>query len=120
LTKKDEVMSDIEDLLLYVRSQSQALHIDASRLCIWTCSAGSPFGLRAALRLPLSTLRCIVSYYSLTDLQVDDEEPQEAGSRPDAEERSRYSAADHIRNRQGEVPPLFVARAGLDFPAVKR
>ena len=69
LTKTEEVMSDVEGAISYVQRKSQALHIDADRLCVWTYSGGGPFGLRAALSPRSSFVRCLVGYYSMADLR---------------------------------------------------
>lgn len=120
LTKTEEVMSDVEDAISYVQKNSQALHIDTHRLCIWTYSAGGPFGLRAALSTRSSFVRCLVCYYSMADLRFLCEHLEGTNPRLNAEPFSPYSAVDHIRNHQGDVPPLFVARAGLDYAALEK
>lgn len=118
LTKIEEVMSDVEDAISYVQRNSQTLHIDINRLCIWTYSAGGPFGLRAALSTRSLLACCLICYYSMTDLQSLVEHFKVTSLQLNADTFSRYSAVEHIRNCQGDVPPLFVVRAGLDYAAI--
>lgn len=124
LSRVHEVTSDIDDLIRYVRDNEASLGIDADALCIWTCSAGSPFGLRSAMREDSDFVRCIVSYYGFMDLKpyYDAVMGSEAGtseegtsqlSRKDLEE---FSAIHHLKQRPKEIAPIFIARAGLDYP----
>ncbi len=118
------VANDIDDLISYVRDNSAALHINEDVLCIWTCSAGAPFGLRAALYENPLYIRCIVCYYGFTQLKayydaLYSEQSDESPLLPPAfseEDFDEFSASDLLQRRQGEIPPLFVARAGLDYP----
>src|SRR5438105_3404189 len=77
LTRLYEAASDVDDLIDFVRDDSKMLGVDANRLAIWTCSAGGPIGLRSALRDNSQYVRCIVSYFAISDLTVYYQEPEE-------------------------------------------
>src|SRR5215467_8718823 len=63
LTKTYEVAADIDDLFSFVLSHAEALGVDKDTLGVWVCSAGAPFGLRAAMRERSAFVRCIISSY---------------------------------------------------------
>jgi len=44
----DEVASDLDALLAYLRAHAEELQIDGDALAIWARSAGAPYGLRVA------------------------------------------------------------------------
>lgn len=124
LTNVVGVANDVDDLITYVREQSEQLHIDAETLGIWTCSAGALFGLRAALYETPAFIRCIVSYYGFTELQayyqglygeITDESDF---IRPvfSEEDFAEFSASDLLVQRVNDIAPMFIARAGLDYP----
>ncbi|GAC1628269.1 MAG: hypothetical protein NVS4B11_26080 [Ktedonobacteraceae bacterium] len=114
-TKLYDAAKDIDDLITYIRENSKSLGIDANVLCIWTCSAGSPFGLRSALREDASYIRCIVSYYGIADLKVfydtDDALPHLSD-----EVLDEFSAPNRLSKRTNALPPMLIVRAGLDAP----
>jgi acetyl esterase/lipase len=101
---------DVDDLLAYVLANAAALRIDSERLALWAFSAGAPFGLRTALRDMPPWLRCVVVYYGLLDTE------QAAGQT--GLDLREFSALHHLTARPEAVPPLFVARAGQDRPAL--
>jgi acetyl esterase/lipase len=124
LTNVVGVSNDVDDLIAYVREQSEQFHIDANTLGLWTCSAGALFGLRAALYETPAFIRCLVSYYGFTELQAYYQglygEIEKVGDfiRPtfSEEDFSEFSARDLLLRRINDVPPMFMARAGLDYP----
>jgi pimeloyl-ACP methyl ester carboxylesterase len=81
-------MNDVEDLLS---------HLGAERLCLWVFSGGGPLLSRLLRKTPAS-VRCVVAYYSALHART-----------------SEFSAADAIQGNTGWVPPMLVARAGLDM-----
>ncbi len=95
LTRLYEVARDVDALVSYVRDNSGMLGIDGNMLGIWTCSAGSPFGL---------------------------DEPAEAGEPEQAlptftdEVFNEFSATAYVSKASGNIPPMLLARAGLDHP----
>jgi len=114
-TKLYDAAKDTDDLITYVRANSKSLGIDANALCIWTCSGGSPFALRSALREDASYVRCIVSYYGIADLKVfydaDDKLPHLSD-----EVLDEFSAPNRLSKRTNTLPPMLIVRAGLDAP----
>lgn len=111
-TKLPDAASDVDDLLAYVRQHADKLGIDANRLCIWTCSAGPPVGLRSILRDRPSWVRCIVVHYGVMDLR-----PQRAridGAVSDDTLRE-FSPVSYLADTEG-IPPMLMSRAGLDRP----
>lgn len=79
------------------------------------CSAGGPFGLRAALRSSEPGFRCAVAYYAVLDLP---RVPGSAADRmPDAVLEA-FSPLAQLRRHAPSVPPLLVARAGRDREAL--
>src|SRR6266566_6547584 len=129
LTRLYEAAGDVDDLISYVRDHAGTLGIDGNMLAIWTCSAGSPFGFRAALRNAPPYVRCVVSYYGITDLKAyydepteSQDEPAEAGEPEQAlptftdEVFNEFSATAYVSKASGNIPPMLLARAGLDHP----
>jgi dienelactone hydrolase len=107
-----EAASDVDDLISHVRGRDDELGIDPERLCIWTCSAGGPIGMRAALG-GHSYVRCAVCFYGMLDLrQLRDQIPETV-----ADEVVQYfSPVCHLPFDRRDVPPMLIARAGLDRP----
>ncbi len=115
LTKLYDAAKDIDDLITYVRENSKSLGIDANAICIWTCSGGSPFGLRSALREDATYVRCIISYYGLADLKFF---YASFSSVPQLSEEvlNEFSASHRLNTRTNAIPPMLIVRAGLDAP----
>lgn len=94
--------SDVVDAIAYVRSHATTFGADPQRICLWAFSGGGPM-LPLALAEGRDWFRCLVSYYALLD------NPQAGAHR---------SLVRHPL-RDGQVmPPTFIARAGLDSPAI--
>ncbi len=114
-TKLYDAAKDVDDLITYVRENSKSLGIDANALCIWTCSAGTPFGLHSALQEDATYVRCIVSYYGIADLKffydVLSTLPQLS-----EEVHNEFSASNRLSKRTNAIPPMLIVRAGLDAP----
>ena len=102
-TRIADAASDVEDLVTFVRTRASSYRIDPERLGIWVASAGGFLGAHVALANRPS-VRCLVVYYGLMA------PPPSAG--PDVE---GFSAIARI-GKNG--PSIFVARAGLDRPAL--
>jgi dipeptidyl aminopeptidase/acylaminoacyl peptidase len=120
LTRIYEVVSDIDDLIRYVRENSESLSIDADTLCIWSCSAGSPYGLRAALREDAGFVKCIVSYYGLMDFNPYVESGEEDAPKLSTTDLEEFSAVQHLKKKTKAVAPILIARAGLDHPSLNQ
>ncbi len=111
LQKAYQSIADVDDLIQYVRAHSHDLGIDPERLGIWTCSAGSYRGLRAAMRGSPAYMRCAVSYYGLVNPGVF-AEPEDT---PEAS--AELDATTYLRQER-TIPPLLIVRAGLDNAAL--
>lgn len=131
------VANDIDDLISYVRDHSYDLNINPDTLGIWTCSAGACFALRSALYEAAPFVRAIVCYYGFVELkayyaalyeqpdsaeetttasaQPAKQQPQPTFSEDDFDE---FSATELLLRRTSEPAPLFIARAGLDYPVL--
>ncbi len=114
-TKLYDASKDVDDLITYVRENSKSLGIDENALCIWTCSDGSPFGLRSALREDATYVRCIVSYYGIADLKFFYDVLSTLPQLSD-EVLNEFSASHRLSKRTDAIPPMLIVRAGLDAP----
>ena len=106
--------SDLADLIAYVRKNADTLGVDADRIALWSFSAGGPL-LASALRQPEPYIRCIVSYYSLLDLQHTERESR--GTLSD-QALLDYSPLHQLELQSMPVAPMFVARMGHDMPNI--
>ena len=111
-----EAANDVDDLITYVRDQAESLHIDKEHLCLWAISAGVPTGLRAAMHEPHPFLRCIVAYYGPMDLQQVRKLFEFFPSEVTDETLREFSAIAYLEKNSSEIPPMFIAKAGLDHP----
>lgn len=107
--------ADVECLIEHVRMNAPALNVDPDRLCIWTCSAGGPVGLYAALKDRPAYIRSIVSYYAFMDLQhlrsfIGKPIPADVTG----ETLRAYSPLWLLETDSRPVAPLLVFRAGRD------
>ena len=114
-----DAAQDVDDLVSYVRDNSKSLGVDANSLAVWTCSGGTPFGLRSALREDASYVRCIVSYYGVADLAVYYEADSTLPHLSD-EVLNEFSAPHRLSKRTNTLPPMLIVRAGLDAPELNK
>lgn len=108
-----EAARDVEDAVAWVRSEAALLGVDSTRLALWAFSGGGPF-LSLALREGAPTFRALVAYYAVLDLR--EWPPDPAASISDGD-RLALSPAHHVESGR-PVPPVLVARAGLDHPSL--
>ena len=128
LTRVYEVAGDIDDLIKHIRDNGTSLGIDINTLCLWVCSAGGPFGLRAAMGENTGFVKCIVSYYAFMDLKpyydavMESEErtPEQRASQLSRKDLEEFSAIHHLQGRAKEIAPILIARAGLDYPELNK
>jgi acetyl esterase/lipase len=105
-------IGDVTDAIAYVRNHAGSLHVDPEKVCLWAFSGGGPH-LVIAMREPLDYIRCIVSYYAILDLG---HAPVGPGNPPlPTGLVERYSPARYVNEKNPYIPPVFVARAGLDY-----
>ena len=62
-SRPGKAMTDSNDLINYIRQQSDALHIDKNNLAIWTCSANAQVGWPLANNPEHAFINAIVIYY---------------------------------------------------------
>ncbi len=113
LTQVGRVLDEIDAVLECVRANADALGIDPDRLCIWSCSAGVPYGVSAAIRAA-SAIRCGVAYYGWLDLR-----PMQSELSPEVSEADLALASPLAYLESGAtMPPLLVMKAGLDRASI--
>jgi acetyl esterase/lipase len=115
----DAVAADVHDLVGYVRGHATELNIAPDSLCVWASSAGVPY-LQEFLAAPPAFVRCLVAYYGMMDFQqfsetIPPETPDEERANTIGHFR-KFSLLYHLLDHSAAVPPLFIARAGLDDP----
>jgi dienelactone hydrolase len=111
-TELHAAAADVDDLVSEVRKRSDELGLDPDRICIWTCSAGGPIGMRTALA-GHGFVRCAVCFYAMLDLRhLRDQIPDTVSD----DVLEDFSPICHLREG-AEAPPMLVARAGRDRPA---
>jgi acetyl esterase/lipase len=113
-----EAAGDVRDLLRQVREHAAEYGIDGERLALWAFSGGGPF-LSTTLREGPEHVKALVAYYAALDLQQ--RPPGVAPGSPndlDDETRKAYSPAYHVATGARRVPPMLIARAGLDNPGL--
>jgi acetyl esterase/lipase len=96
--------ADVTDLVSYVRTHAVSLGIDAERLALWAFSGGGSL-LSAVLRERPRWCKLAIAYYAVM-------EP--LGSPND----ERVSAISALGADASNAPPLLIARAGQDDPAI--
>lgn len=105
-----EPQSDVQDLIAYVRNNAESLGVDKDRISLWAFSAGSLF-LSQSLREPPPYIRSLISYYAVLDLQdLRIKIPADVAN----ESLDSFSPLHNLSTSKNKLPPMFVARAGLD------
>jgi acetyl esterase/lipase len=102
--------SDLMDLIIYIRQHAVELGVDRDRIVLWAVSAGGIF-LSQPLRDRPPYIKCLVGYYAELDLQ---NERQSAPPSVTDEMLREFSPVYHLSKSAKGVPPIFIARAGLD------
>jgi acetyl esterase/lipase len=102
--------SDVMDALAYVRANAETLGVDKDRIVLWAFSAGGIF-LSQPLRDAPAYLRAVIAYYAILDMQGS---PQNAPASVTLEMLKEASPVHHLTQSKQTIPPLFIARAGLD------
>jgi len=115
LTRMADVGTDIEDAINYVKENADKYNINENNLGLWAISAGVPYGISVALKTRQPSIKCLVSYYGYLDLQHRKEEVSDDIT---YEELKEFSPISYLNKDKNEIPPLFIARAGLDHPII--
>lgn len=95
---------DLAELLSHVRGRAKEFALNPDRMGLWAFSGGGP-QLSFAVRESPAYIRCIVSFYARLDAPS---------------EQARYSPLAQLRATSKQIPPMFIARAGKDFPEFNR
>jgi acetyl esterase/lipase len=113
-------VADIKAVIQRVQAQADSLGVDPDRLCLWTFSGGGP-QLASFLRDRPEHLRCIVAFYTVLDPRAFSqmEGMKELADLPE-NEMTTFSPEKELTGKEGNLPPLFIARAGLDHPAINQ
>ena len=104
-----ESAADVDAALTYVRANADTLGVDRDRICLAAYSAGGPL-LSPAMRNRPTYVRCLVAFYAFLDVQQS--ELHRTNETP--ETVKNFSPITHLANEAGYIPPMFIARAGLD------
>ena len=104
-----ESAADVEAAVAYVRANADTLGVDKERICLAAYSAGGPL-LSTAMRDRPPYARCLVAFYAFLDVQQSD--LHRANETP--ETVKAFSPITHLAEDAERIPPVFVARAGLD------
>ena len=99
-----DAAADLADLVRHVRENANTLGIDGNRLALWAFSGGGSL-LANALRERQSWWKLLVAYYGVM-------EP--LGTSHD----ERLSAIAALGRDASNAPPILLARAGRDDPAI--
>ena len=101
--------SDVNAAIDYIRANADSLNIDKDRLCLAAYSAGGPL-LSLAMRSKPEYVKCLVAFYAFLDIQQSG--PHRANETP--EMVKSFSPITYLANDAAKLPPMFIARAGLD------
>jgi acetyl esterase/lipase len=104
--------SDVMDAIGFVRDHAESLGVDPERIVLWAISAGGIF-LSQPLRDRPTFISCLVAYYTELDLQ---NQRQSAPASVTDEMLRDFSPVYHLGRRGADLPPMLIARAGLDDP----
>ncbi len=96
--------ADLADLVQHVRGQATTLGIDANRLALWAFSGGGSL-IATALRDRQTWCKLVVAYYGILEPFGNDKD-------------ERLSAIAALGKDASKAPPIVLARAGLDNPAI--
>lgn len=107
-TRLAEATEDLADVVGYVRSHAADWNVDGDRICLAAFSGGGPL-LSYAMREHPPFIKCQVGMYPIVDIG----RIQFIREQMSADELSRISPVEHVRNNSS-APPLLIARAGAD------
>jgi len=119
ISKMWEVAGDIRAMADYVHAHADALMIDKNAIGVWAWSDGVPY-LQPLLESVPAYLRCIVAYYGVMDLQpfIDTLPPALIGPQRETviHTLEAFSLINFLREKPLTIPPILIAKAGLDDP----
>ena len=104
-----EAANDVTAAIDYVRSNADALHVESDKLCLAAFSGGGPL-LSLGLKSKPAYVRCLVAFYAYLDLQ----QSELHRTHETAQLISAFSPITYLNTDVDKIPPIFIARAGLD------
>ncbi len=112
----DEVLNDINSLITYLRKRDNDFNIDKEIIAIWSISAGVPFGLFVGLHNNPAFIKCLIAYYGFGDFQSEIIAINSLNASKYDEKGEVPSLVNLLSKEPSRVPPILIARAGLDNP----
>lgn len=109
----EEVNNDVNRLLKFLIENDDKLNIDKDEIAIWCFSGGVPFGLYSAINTFSDCVKCTAAYYGIADFKIAGQLLNTNVNIKD-EEIEKYSPINLIDKNLDKIPPLLIARAGLD------
>jgi len=108
---------DVRTLIAYVRENAASLGIDKDRLALWAFSGGGAL-ISPGFDEGSGFIHALASYYGILDLRGSKElEVPAALPEPMA---SQLSPVVLVEKSTAALPPILIARAGIDSPAINR
>jgi acetyl esterase/lipase/uncharacterized protein YndB with AHSA1/START domain len=104
----DSGAHNVLDAIRYVRANAAKYNIDKDRICLMAFSAGGPM-LSLAMRGDTPYISCIVGFYAFLDVR---QSAYNISEQP--EKLKAFSPITYLEKDTRSLPPMFVARAGLD------
>jgi acetyl esterase/lipase len=105
---------DVKDLISFVRNHAQEFRLDEDHLHLWVFSGGGPLISWVLRELP-TEISSLSLYYPILDIL-----PQGIGLEIPEQIRLNFSPVHQLQNIKGDIFPIFIARAGLDKPALNQ
>ena len=102
--------ADVMDAIKYVRDNAATLGVDSERIILWGISAGGIF-LSQPLRDHPAFISCLIAYYAQLDLR---DSRRSAPSTVTDQTLRDFSPVYYLEQDGKGIPPLLLARAGLD------
>jgi len=109
----EQAADDVRAAVDYVRAHADDLQIDSDRLGVWAFSGGGPL-LSSFLCARAGYLRCLIASYAVLDLRA---YLGDAAANVPVALLDAFSPAANL-NANAASLPMFIARAGLDAPAI--
>lgn len=104
----ENAANDVTEAIKYIRANAGKYNVDKDRICLIVYSAGGPM-LTVAMRGDTPFVKCLVGFYAFMDIRQSDYKTTET-----AETLNKFSAITYLEKDAGKLPPMFIARAGLD------
>lgn len=108
-----DILNDINNLTACLIKNADKFNIDKDKFAIWSISAGVPFGLYAGMYKNPEYIKCLVAYYGFGDFETLMKILN--NSKLDGQVE-KFSLIDLLSKKPDKIPPIFIARAGMDSP----